>query len=182
MADWKDVANVIANLAPTVGAGIGGPVGAGVGVAIKALAGVFGITSADPKPQEVLNAIQSDPQAVLKLEQARISFETEKIKDTTEKFRLALADVQDARRLGTMGVKDTNLYILAWSMVGGFFTLLTFLLFKPVPADQSGVIFMLFGALSTSFGAVISYFFGSSAGSAAKSKELENLLKAKNNP
>ena len=59
-------------------------------------------------------------------------------------------------------------YILASIIVIGFFSLLGLLLFQPLPPDTSGVIFMLFGALSAAFGAVVQYFFGSSQSSADK--------------
>lgn len=64
--------------------------------------------------------------------------------------------------------KDIAIYILAGLIVIGFFALLTLLLFRTLPEDSSGVIFMLFGALSAAFGAVVQYFFGSSQSSADK--------------
>ena len=172
MSTWQEVAATVANLAPVAGTAIGGPVGAGVGLAIKALAGAFGITSPNPQPQEVLKAIQSDPDAFLKVEQARASYEI-------EKMRLTLADIQSARQMGISGIKDKNIYIIAWLMISGFFGLLVFLLFVTVPAGQSDVVFMLFGALSTAFGSVITFFFGSSKGSQDKSVELTALLNKK---
>jgi hypothetical protein len=63
-------------------------------------------------------------------------------------------------------------YVLASIIVIGFFSLLALLLFQPLPPDTSGVIFMLFGALSAAFGAVVQYFFGSSVGSADKTEIL----------
>ena len=63
-------------------------------------------------------------------------------------------------------------YLLAVVIVAGFFTLLGLLIFRQLPEDSSGVIFMLFGALSAAFGAVVQYFFGSSKGSADKTELL----------
>ena len=71
------------------------------------------------------------------------------------------------------------LYILATVIVIGFFVLLWFLIFNPLPPDSTGVIFMLFGALSAAFGAVVQYFFGSSTGSADKSEVIAKLGGAK---
>ncbi len=101
-----------------------------------------------------------------------------------EEIKLWFADIQGARQremeiVKATGSKDINLYVLAWAMVAGFFALLGFLLFVPVPADQSGVVFMLFGALSSGFGSVIGYFFGSSKGSSDKTQELKALLEKK---
>ena len=70
--------------------------------------------------------------------------------------------------------KDIAIYILAGLIVIGFFALLTLLLFRTLPEDSSGVIFMLFGALSAAFGAVVQYFFGSSKGSADKTELIVN--------
>jgi drug/metabolite transporter (DMT)-like permease len=67
---------------------------------------------------------------------------------------------------------NISIYILAGIIVSGFFALLGLLLFHPLPPDSSGVIFMLFGALSAAFGAVVQYFFGSSKGSADKTELL----------
>ena len=66
--------------------------------------------------------------------------------------------------------KDIAMYVLAGLIVTGFFALLTLLLFRTLPEDSSGVIFMLFGALAAAFGAVVQYFFGSSKGSADKTE------------
>jgi hypothetical protein len=60
------------------------------------------------------------------------------------------------------------MYLLATIIVVGFFILLVFLILYPLQKDSTGVIFMLFGALSAAFGAVVQYFFGSSKGSADK--------------
>ena len=171
---WQELAAKITDIAPMAGATLGGPLGAGIGIAIKSLAGAFGITSPSPQPQEILQAITGDPQALLKLESARLAYEQEKMKDETERIRIGLADIQSAREMGKSGVKDTNLYILAWTMIACFFILVAVLLFRPVPQDQSGVIFMLFGSIATAFGSVISFFFGSSRGSQAKDALLAN--------
>lgn len=178
---WQDVAATVANLAPGVGAAIGGPIGAGAGIAIKVLAGIFGIKSTNPQPEEVIKAIQGDPQAALKLELARIDFERFKLQTDLDQTKTYLADIQSARDreksiVQSTGKKDINLYVLAWTILSGFFGLIAVLVFVTVPQDSSGVIYMLFGALSAGFGSVIQYFFGSSAGSAAKSQAMEKIL------
>ena len=173
MATWQEVAATVANLAPVAGATLGGPLGAGIGIAIKALAEAFGIQSPSPQPQEVLQAITGDPQALLKLDSARLAYEQERMKEETERLRLGLADIQNARAreveiVKTTGKRDINQYVLAWTLIAGFFALLAVLMFRALPADSTGVIFMLFGALSAGFGQVTSYFFGSSKGSSEK--------------
>ena len=59
-------------------------------------------------------------------------------------------------------------FMLAFIVVLLFY-LLTFLLMKiNIPKDSSQVIFMLFGSISTAFGTIIAYYFGSSQGSEDK--------------
>ncbi len=187
--DWKDVGQKILSYAPEaaeLAASFipGGPL---LGVGVKALCGVLGVRSGDPQPAEVMQALD-DPKASDTVRLAMIQFNAEKMRleylekdkkrdDEIEELKTSLADVQNARtreieQTKATGKRDANLYVLAWVMVGGFLALITFLLFVPVPTDQSGVIFMLFGALSSGFGSVIAYFFGSSAGS----KEKDSLL------
>lgn len=191
---WQDVAAKVADLAPIAGATLGGPLGGGIGIAIKALARVFGIQSPSPQPQEVLQAITGDPQALLKLDAARLAYEQEKMKleyeekdklrdDQIRELEVTLGDIQDARKMKTEGEKstgkrDTNLYALAWVLIAGFFILVGILLWRPVPQDSSGVIFLLFGTLASAFGAVVGFFFGSSRGSQSKDALLANSISA----
>ena len=53
-----------------------------------------------------------------------------------------------------------------------FFALVGLLIFKELPKDLNGVIFMLFGALASGFTGIIGYFFGSSAGHAEATRLL----------
>jgi hypothetical protein len=88
-------------------------------------------------------------------------------------LKARLGDVQGARArevdiAKATGKKDINLYVVAWVIIGGFFALMAILLFIQLPTDSSGVVFMLFGALSSGFGSVVQYFFGSSKGEVEK--------------
>lgn len=162
----------------------GGPL---VTTGLKVLSSFLGTT---PDPEAISTALD-DPKASDAVRLAMIQFNTEKMKaeyqekenarnDVLEEFKTSLADIQNARQADvsktqTTGKRDTNLYVLAWVLVLGFFALLGILLWRPVPQDSSGVIFLLFGTLASSFGAVVGFFFGSSRGSQAKD---ELLLKA----
>ena len=75
-----------------------------------------------------------------------------------------------------MKAKDIAMYILGALIVVGFFALLGILIFNPVPQGNNDVLNLAIGALITGFATVIGYFYGSSAGSAAK-----NDLLLKNN-
>jgi hypothetical protein len=192
--NWEDIKKMIGQVAPTLGAAIGAIVPVPGGAAIGGLAGsilkqIFGTDS----PEQLTQVISQDPQAALKLREAELTFQLEMAKIDLEKFKVDLeetksflADVQSARTRQTehekaTGKTDVNLYILAWVLVGGFLGLTSFLIWfayqgKPI-VDQSGVLYMLLGTMSTAFGMVVGYFFGSSKGSADRAAAIDKLLK-----
>jgi hypothetical protein len=174
--DWKETLSKITSAAPMVGSLFGAP-GLAVGSIVKLVASVLGVA---PDQDAIAAEVQANPEAILKLKELENSHQIELQKLVIEAERVRLADVADARGrekavTEKTGKADMNLYILSWVMVGGFFSLVGLLIFRPLPPDSSGVVMMLFGSLSAAFGAGIQYFFGSSAGSAAKT----DMMKAK---
>lgn len=169
--DWKKMAGKITSVAPMLGSLLG-PGGTLAGTAIKMIGSALGV---EPTEDAVTTALQADPEAMLKLKQFELDNKVELRKIVLEQERARLADVADARSRQikheeTTGKSDTNLYVLAWTVVFGFFGLMALLCFKALPGDSSGVVFMLFGALATGFGQVLQYFFGSSKSSSDKTK------------
>jgi hypothetical protein len=180
--DWKDIGrSLISQGAPLLGGLLGGPAGAAAG---KMVAGLFG---ADPdNPDEVMNAIQGDPEAMAKIRR----FETkhqEKLQELQlEETKAFLADVDSARQreaaiVAATGEKDTHLYVLAYIVVGAFFALTAYLAYgqlnpakseTAIDLSQNPLIMMIVGGVIAGFTQVLSYFFGSSKGSATKNKML----------
>ena len=169
--DWKDIAGTISKAAPILGTIIGGPAAGGaVKTVVKLIAGALGV---EETPEAIEAEIKANPEAYVKLKEIESNHEVELQKLVIEQERLRLADVASARSrevevTKATGKRDINLYILGWTVVAGFFGLIALLCFKALPEDSNGVIFMLFGSLSTGFGQVLSYFFGSSKSSAEK--------------
>ena len=182
---FQKIGDAVADFAPGIATiltatGVGAPVGAAIG-AVGALSRAFGLGSA-AKPEDVLHAISADPEIRLKAMLAENDFAVKMGQQELDKLKTELADTQSARSremeiVKSTGKKDYNLYILAWTIIVGFFALMGLLLKIPVPADQNGVIFMLFGALATGFGQVLQYFFGSSKSSSDKNEQIGQLRK-----
>lgn len=181
MADEKNVfqkiGDAVVDFAPGIATvlaatGVGAPIAAAVG-AVGALGRAFGLGST-ASPADVLAAIsKADPEAAIKIMVAENDFKIKMRDFELQELRAELGDIQSARSRQVAhetvtGKSDVNLYVLAWTIVVGFFGLMGLLFKYAVPADQTGVVFMLFGSLAAAFGAVIQYFFGSSSGSAAK--------------
>jgi hypothetical protein len=65
-------------------------------------------------------------------------------------------------------------YVLGALVVIGFFILLYMLIKKTIPIENKDLLNLVVGALIGSFATVVGYFFGSSAGSAAKNDIIAN--------
>ena len=69
-----------------------------------------------------------------------------------------------------MKAKDIFMFILGGLIVIGFFVLLYLLIMAEVPERNKDLLNLVVGALIGSFATVVQYFYGSSAGSAAKTE------------
>jgi len=183
MMDWKDVGDKIADFAPMLGSVVGSVVpgagtvaGGAAGAALKGVLGLFGLGS-KASPADVAKAIDADPEAALKLKKMELE-DGQHLREILYKTEIAyLADRQDARGRQVKseqatGKKDTNLYLLAWLIVGGFFALCGALMFLQIDETATQAVFMLFGGLVSGFTGVVQYFFGSSKSSSDKTKML----------
>ncbi len=171
--DFKDFGKKLVKMgAPMLGTAVGGPAGGALG---SLVAKMF---NADPEdPQDMMLKIEADPEAAVKLQQLEKDHKVRLEELALEQYALGLKDVASARAreadiVRTTGKKDINLYALAWCVVCGFFILCWVLMKYPIPTGQSEAVFMLFGAVSTGFGTVLAYFFGSSKSSSDKTRLL----------
>jgi len=199
--DWKEVAGKITKVAPVLGSILGGPAGAAAGGVISLVGSLFGLSEAETTPDMISQIITQDPQSLLKFKELEMThkvkleellIEREKVK--IEEDQMYLQDIQDARRRQVdvekaTGKKDVNLYVLAWTYIGGYFVttiMMTFLAFtNNVPiAMPNYMVFLLgnlFGTLTAGVMAIVQYFFGSSRGSGEKTAimvdQFKNALK-----
>ncbi|MBI5591032.1 MAG: hypothetical protein HY881_11180 [Deltaproteobacteria bacterium] len=182
--DWKDIGKALVSQGlPVLGGLLGGPAGAVTG---KVVAGLF---DADPeKPETVMNAIQADAQAIAKLREFELTHQQKLQELQLEEAKSFLADIDSARKrevavVAATGKGDKHLYILAYITTGAFFLLIFYLLHgvissTHVPGGEDVItklkdnplVMLIIGALISGFTQVLSYFFGSSQGSAEKSK------------
>ena len=105
----------------------------------------------------------------------QIAFES-KMKEIEANAQQALeriaADDRNSARQREMTVKDRTPAYLAYGITMGFFGVLLFMLTEPVPATGHDALLVMLGSLGTAWAAVVSYYFGSSAGSSKKSELL----------
>jgi hypothetical protein len=169
MSNFSDKAKaVISTVAPILGGALGGPLGAAAGAAI---AGALGGPSKDPKAVETA-LLSGDPEALLKLRQAENDFKVQMEQLGIEHEKLLFADTDSARKR-EMSVQDNTPKVLAYSTVVLAFGTMIVLMFGNRPTTISGeVLGQILGALEGALMLVLGYYFGSSAGSRAKTDSL----------
>jgi len=163
-------------------ASLGGPPAA---LAANLLGKALG-TENQPAPVEptqagvmaVLAKASATPEQLLAAQKAEIDLQLQKASlephHQEELERIAAADRASARER-QIAVRDRVPAILALSVTVGFFALLFLMLKYPPPAANEKLLYLLLGTLSTAWVAIITYYFGSSAGSDRKTDLLGNL-------
>jgi hypothetical protein len=88
-----------------------------------------------------------------------------------------ISDRKSARdREMAFGGKDKVPMILALGITAGFFGVLFYMLYWGVPDRGGEALFVMLGSLGTAWTAVVSYYFGSSAGSDHKTKIIDQYV------
>ncbi len=134
-------------------------------------------------PEAISQAVANlTPDQTVLLKQAEMKHQETLMATAAANDQAYLTDVQNARmteiaRMKVTGKKDTNLYVLAWTFIIGFFVLMGFLMFQHVPTENVGPVNQLFGALAGGVGLVLGYFFGSSKGDDHKTEILADIAK-----
>lgn len=182
--DWKEVGKKIMAVAPTLGGALLGPAGLVGGTALNLIAKAFGMKDEEVTADAVNTILSQDPEAMVRFKEIDLNYRIELKNQENEELKARLSDVQNARTRQVehekaTGKTDVNLYSLAWLVISGFFILLAFLMFNTLPQANIGPVNQLFGAVSTGFGVVLQFFFGSSRGSQGKTQELVRLAQDK---
>lgn len=164
--------SIIASVAPLLGTAIGGPFGTLAGTMLAKALG-----TSDPKAQEA--AITSgDPDILLKLKQADNDFQAQLKQLQIDEEKLTFDDRANARAM-EIATKDSTPKYMAYLITVGFFGVLAYLLVEGKPVQGGDVMLVLVGSLGTAWTGIVSYYYGSSAGSAAKTDAINKVIAAK---
>lgn len=173
---WDSLKNtLVKGGASLIGNAIGGPIG---GMAVNWIVGELG-GNVDPKdPVAIEKAINANPEIMFKIkeletkhkekleEMEQAAFEAEiKDKDSARSREIELAKI--------MGGRDYFMPALAILITLGFFGILVAMLIldiSKINASALTILNIMIGVLGTNFNNVVGYFFGSSKGSADKTK------------
>lgn len=122
-------------------------------------------------PTEATEAVLADPAAQLKLQELLSAERLEFARLAVKELEIAAQD-RDSARKREIEVRDRTPAIMAYLVTVGFFGVLAYLLVAGKPAMGGDALLVMLGSLGTAWTAIISYFYGSSAGSESKTRLL----------
>ena len=167
-----DLKKILGAVAPTHATAILGPVG---GLAIQVLGDALGID--EPTQEKIADAFKSGQmtgEQIVAVKQAEQAFLVRCKELDIDLEKIHAGDRDSARGMQ----KETKSRIpgtLAILVTLGFFGVLGWLLIGGKPAQGGDALLVMLGALGTAWGAIVQFYFGSSAGSAAKNDMLAKL-------
>jgi hypothetical protein len=153
--DW------LKQIAPTVASALGGPL---AGMAVAAISKAIGVE--EDKVNDLISSNKMTPEQIAQIKVAEIELKRQENELGLNFEKLAVEDRNSAR---TMQIATRSIVppVLAASITLGFFGILILLLLGKVDGNNPTILMML-GSLSTAWTGIIAYYFGSSAGSQAK--------------
>lgn len=184
--NWSDVGNAVGKAVPLLGGLLFGPAGVAVGGIVSAALGT------NNNPEDVMKAINTDPEAMVKLRQAEmdnqvqltglaVEAEKNRLAAATNDLTIAAQDRQSARQFASTG--DHTARNLAYMYTGMlFFTLSSHIVLMVWKVQMDPLALQVIGTLegvliSVALGAK-EFFFGSSVSEQKKSDTIEQIAKS----
>ena len=153
--DW------LKQIAPTVASALGGPL---AGMAVSAISKAIGVD--EDKVSDLIsnNKLTAEQVAQIKIAEIELQKQANELGLNFEK--LAVDDRKSAREMQAT-TRSIVPPALAAIVTVGFFGILVMMLLGKVDSNNPAILMML-GSLGTAWTGIIAYYFGSSAGSQAK--------------
>lgn len=161
-----DFKSILGAVAPTIATAMLGPLG---GMAVKAIGDALGMDSpTQDKIEEAFKGGQLTGDQIVALKNADKALAIKFKELDIDADKLVFDDKKSAREMQTQTRSKIPGY-LAVAITAGFFGILTGMMFGFLKTSgNSEALLILLGALSTSFGAIVQFYFGSSKGSEDK--------------
>ena len=148
-------------IAPTIATAMGGPL---AGMAVSAISKAIGVDEKDVGDLIANNKLTADQIAQVKIAEIELQKQANELGLNFEK--LAVDDRKSARDMQA-AIRSKVPPTLAAIVTLGFFGILVMMLLGKVDSNNPAILMML-GSLGTAWTGIIAYYFGSSAGSQAK--------------
>ena len=152
-------------IAPTIATALGGPL---AGMAVSAISKAIGVDEKDVGDLINNNKLTADQIAQVKLAEIELQKQANELG-----LNFAKLEVDDRKSARDMQVATRSWIppLLAAAVTAGFFGILSMMLLGKVDSNNQAILMML-GSLGTAWTGIIAYYFGSSAGSQAKTEML----------
>ena len=153
--DW------LKQIAPTIATALGGPL---AGMAVSAISKAIGVDEAKVGDLISNNKLTADQIAQVKLAEIELQKQAQELGLNFEK--LEVEDRKSARDMQS-ATRSMMPPLLAGAVTIGFFSIMVMMFFNKIDSNNPAILMML-GSLGTAWTGIIAYYFGSSAGSQAK--------------
>ncbi len=164
--------NLVKTVAPSIATAVGGPL---AGMATRAISEAL-LGKPDGTEDELLEAAKSaTPEQLLALKQAEQNFVIRMRELDVDLERISNADRSNARER-EIKTNDYTPKLLAAAVTFGFFGVLFWMIAYGLPVNGGEAMLVMLGTLGTAWGAIVSYYFGSSAGSREKTQAMNRIM------
>ncbi|WP_420465633.1 hypothetical protein [Panacagrimonas sp.] len=165
--NWK---GLVGTVAPTLAAALGGPL---AGMAVRQISQV--VLGAEDGSEEQIEAAlaTAGPDMLTKLREADRAFQVRMRELDIDEDKLHQIDRASAREREAKTGDSLTPQLLAAAVTVGFFGVLATLLLHGKPLAGGDALLVMLGSLGTAWTSIIAYYYGSSAGSKAKSAAME---------
>ena len=162
---------LLGQVAPTLATALGGPL---AGMAVKTLSEAL-LGRVDGTAQDVSDALASaSPEQLSAIKQIDADFKVRMKELDIDLERISAGDRDSARQMQAQ-TQDWIPRVLALIITIGFFGILTYMLLNGMPQSGTEALLMMLGALGTAWTGVVNFYYGSSAGSKAKTDAMAHL-------
>ena len=152
-------------IAPTIATALGGPL---AGMAVSAISKAVGVEPDQVQDMISTNKLTADQVAQIKIAEIELAKQAQELG-----LNFAKLEVEDRKSAREMQAATPSWMppILAGSVTIGFFGIMIMMFFQQIDSNNPAILMML-GSLGTAWTGIIAYYFGSSAGSQAKTEML----------
>ena len=165
--------NLVKTVAPSLATAVGGPL---AGMATRAISDAL-LGKPDGTEDELIDAAaKATPEQLLALKKAEQDFAVRMRELEIDLQRIDAADRSSARER-EVKTGDWTPRVLAAAVTLGFFGVLGYMIAYGLPAQGGEALLVMLGTLGTAWGAIVSYYFGSSAGSKEKTEAMNRMVR-----
>jgi hypothetical protein len=165
--------NLVRTVAPSIATAVGGPL---AGMATRAISEAL-LGKPDGTEDELIDAAaKASPDQLLALKKAEQDFAVRMRELEIDLQRIDAADRSSARER-EVKTGDWTPKALAGAVTLGFFGVLGYMIAYGLPTQGGEALLVMLGTLGTAWGGIVSYYFGSSAGSKEKSEAMSRMVR-----